>query len=570
MKTNNTPRAGSPDTHPHQATLALIQLNRFGDIIQTAQAIEELKKTHPNYRVVLIARTQFAKPMDGVLNKYFDHVYTIDAKKILFSSETTGLKNAIAELNSFLSQINGEKIDVLINLSFSKTSSYLASLIPSTHKIGLYQDLSNRMVINDKWSQVLYSTVMRGALNPFSLVDLFRNIIGIKPNTSTKKKLALASLKSNTIVVHPFASHERKAWKNEKWVEVIYRVLKENDGAMVQIVGAKNEVLRSQIICENPLLKTQSHRIQNLTGKTTIAELLEHLKRSRLFVGHDSMVGHLASLADTPTLTVSLGSVRPFETTPYHDKAYNLSPRTKCFPCFPTDACGFTQCHLDIPYQVVSSCVKQLFDHKELSADWAKNNISNFHASSIHLQRAQISKGQFQLEHLLDSPADTNEVFRSLYRVAWSFVIGDSEENLPIPKISTSAHKELLDSLVGLQHLFELSEFGKKYSRFILEEISSQMPSIAKIKDYSKKIDEIDHLQSLVYKTSPQLSPIVDYFAIRKANLYGDNVVKMTESSYYAFEECAHLCSIMYELIEKTISEHKLSTGKSTRPETNK
>jgi hypothetical protein len=229
-----------------------------------------------------------------------------------------------------------------------------------------------------------------------------------------------------------------------------------------------------------------------LTGKTTIAELLEHLKRSRLFVGHDSMVGHLASLADTPTLTVSLGSVRPFETTPYHDKAYNLSPRTKCFPCFPTDACGFTQCHLDIPYQVVSSCVKQLFDHKELSADWAKNNISNFHASSIHLQRAQISKGQFQLEHLLDSPADTNEVFRSLYRVAWSFVIGDSEENLPIPKISTSAHKELLDSLIGLQHLFELSEFGKKFYKIGIREINWSDNQISQIRSMAPKLMRLE------------------------------------------------------------------------------
>ena len=113
-------------------------------------------------------------------------------------------------------------------------------------------------------------------------------------------------------------------------------------------------------------------------------------------------------------------------------------------------------------------------------------------------------------------------------------------------------------------HLFELSEFGKKYSQYILEEISSKTPSIHKIKDYSKKIDEIDHLQGLVLKTSPNLAPIVDYFAIRKGNLFGDNVVTLTESSYYAFLECSNLCSALFELIENTISEHKNFTGKAS------
>ena len=35
----------------------------------------------------------------------------------------------------------------------------------------------------------------------------------------------------------------------------------------------------------------------------------------------------------------------------------------------------------------------------------------------------------------------------------------------------------------GLQHLFELSDFGKRYSRYILEEIASQTPSVNKIKE---------------------------------------------------------------------------------------
>lgn len=562
--------SNSPSPETHEATLAIVQLTRFGDLIQTVQAIEELKKSHPGYRIILIARSQFAKPLDFLIKNVFDKTYYLDSKKIFENSEINGLKQSSDALNSFLSGISSESIDVLINLSFSKSSSYLSSIIKSQHKIGAFYDFSNKLQINDKWSQFLYSTVMRGPLNPFSLVDLFKNIIGIKSSEQKEAPVNLTN-RSNTIVFHPFASQERKAWKAEKWVEVIYRTLKENDSYTVQLVGAKNEVLKSQLITENPLLKTFGHRIQNLTGKTTLAELSNELKKAKLFVGHDSMVGHLAATVKTTTLTVSLGTVRPQETTPYQTNAYNIAPRTKCFPCFPTDACSFTQCHHDIPYQIVSASIKQLIDKNEITAEWMKGSVSSFHISSVNFYRSRFHKGQMLLESLVENHIDGPDIFRSLYKVAWSFVISDTEINLPFPKLTPSTHRDLLESLTGIQHLFELSEFGKKYSHYILEEISSQTPSIAKIKDYSKKIDEIDQLQAMVLKTSPNLAPIVDFFAVRKANLFGDSIVKLTESSYFAFEECSSLCSILFELIENTISEHKMNSGKSnSRPDASK
>jgi len=564
---NNTDRIPEPELQV--PTLAILQLTRFGDLIQTVQAVEDLKKSHPEYRVILIARTQFAKPLEFLLKRVFTKIYCLDTKKIFENAEVQGLKSSFDNINSFLGEMSQESIDVLINLSFSKSSAYLASLIKSQHKIGTYFDYNNKMCINDKWSQIVYSTVMRGALNPYSVVDLFKNIIGIRSNEAKATPASVS--RSNTIIIHPFASQERKAWKAEKWVEVIYRVLKDNEQCTIQIVGAKNEVLKSQMITENPLLKTFGHRIQNMTGKTTMAELAMELKKARLFVGHDSMVGHLAAINNTPTLTVSLGSVRPFETTPYHNHAYNLAPRTKCFPCFPSDACSYNQCHHDIPYQIVSASIKQLFEQKEINAEWVKANISSFHMSSVNFYKGKINKGSMQLESLIENHQDTNDIFRSLYRIAWSFVINDTEENIPFPKLNNTTHKDLLEALTGLQHLFELSEFGKKYSRFILEEISSQTPSISRIKDYSKKIDEIDQLQALVQKTSPQLAPVIDYLAVRKGNLFGDNVVKLTESSYVAFDECANICSVLFELIENTIAEHKLSTGKlGTRSDASK
>ncbi|NOT79444.1 MAG: glycosyltransferase family 9 protein [Bacteriovoracaceae bacterium] len=543
-------------------TLAIIQITRIGDLIQTVQAVTDLRKLHSNYRLVLIARTQFAKPLQFILDQYFDKVYYLDTGSLNFNSPTGSIKNAVNSLDHFLDEIKNENIDALINLSFSNSSSYLASCISAKHKIGAYFDLNNKQQINDKWSQMLFSTVMRGSLNPYSLVDLFKNIIGVKP-LSPKTTLKTIPATIPNIIMYPFASSERKVWKAEKWVEIIYKTLKDNTKCTITLVGAKNEILKSQIIVENPLLKQFSARIINITGKTTIEELSNHIASSKLFVGHDSMVGHLAAFHCIPTLTIALGNVRPQETTPYQSNAITLSPRTKCFPCFPSDSCAYTQCHHDIPYQIVNNIIKNLLEDGVVDKEWIQKSNSNFHLSSVNIYKSHFQNEYFNLENLSDGSSEIQDLFRTFYKITWSFVLGDLEDNFPFPKLTPSTHKELLDALNGLQHLFELSEFGQKYSKYILEEISSQTPSIIKIKEFSKKIDEIDNLQVMVLKTAPLLGPIVDYAKVRKGNLFGDNIVKLTESSYYCFEESAQITRIMYELLQNTIAEYKISQGKS-------
>jgi putative component of toxin-antitoxin plasmid stabilization module len=104
MKANNNNRAPEPEIPV--TTLAIVQLTRFGDLIQTAQAVEELRRNHPGYRVILIARSQFAKPLDFVLKKTFDKTYYLDTKKIFANSEINGLKTSVAGLNLFLNELS--------------------------------------------------------------------------------------------------------------------------------------------------------------------------------------------------------------------------------------------------------------------------------------------------------------------------------------------------------------------------------------------------------------------------------------------------------------------------------
>lgn len=544
-----------------QKRMVVVQLTRIGDLIQTMSAVKQAKQTLPDLTLTLIARKSFASPIYNILKEVFDEIYLLDMAQILKGS---GLKSFLLNQKQFLNLINQNPNDVVVNLTYSKASMYLASLIQSNHKIGPYKGLDNKTRIEDTWSQYVYSNVLSAPLTPFSLVDLFSKVIGTKnfnpPKVEDAKRI-------NNIVLHPFASSDRKRWKDVKWVEYLYRLLSNNNDLTVNIVGSSLDRKMGMAIKSDPILQKFSHQIFVLAGSYSLEDVYELLKTAKLFVGHDSVVGHLASLAGTQALTLSLGTVRPYETTPYGDNNYVLFPRTKCFPCTPDQNCSFYQCHIDVPHNVVVECTKQILKTKNISIDELTKKCSDFHLKSLSIYKTDLSQTDLILRKIDTNYPNTMEIFQTLYRIAWQYFISEKEEEHTFPTIGKSNHTNLVNILTALQNLFELSEFGKKYSKYILQEVSTKTPDLTKIKEYSKKIDEIDNLQLMVKNSFPQLSPIIDYFNVVKANLKGENIVHLTESSYLNFSNTGMFSSIIYELIEKVLEKNKLRSENYSQKE---
>ncbi|OFZ27166.1 MAG: hypothetical protein A2381_10955 [Bdellovibrionales bacterium RIFOXYB1_FULL_37_110] len=556
MKANNIftdPGDNIPENAPK--TICLLQLTRIGDILQTYQAAEIFKQQYPHYKLILIARTRFAHPLSFLLRNVFDKTYYVD-QHVLKLDSSENLPDLVEAFKTIIDNLKNESISVLLNLSFSKSSGYLASIIPAEHKMGLVYDASNNVAIKDKWSQYIYSNVMGGPLNPFNLVDIFKSMLGHNlPALSHPQK---PFKKVSHILLHPFASHDKKMWKINKWEEILYQLLKNFPDIDISIVGSPEEIIYGKGIDDSPLLQKYKERLHNKIGKTSLEDIYNLFDNIDLFIGHDSMVGHLASIKNVPTITISLGTVRAKETSPYGEKNYTITPQTNCFPCFPQDKCEFYQCHFDISYQVLYSSLKEYMETGNITKEYQLKNSSCFHLNAVAIYKSKLSPiGFLQLDNILEEKSSVNDVFSTLYRISWQFILNNSEEPQKFLLLSTKSHQILLNTLNGLQHLYELSDFGKKYSRYILEEISSSIPRIEKIKEYSAKIDEIDSLTKLVKQTHPHLSPVIDFYTVQKGNLAGDNIVELTESSFLLYNDSLNAISVLYELIEKTITEHK-------------
>lgn len=538
--------------------LAIIQLTRAGDLVQTLQAASDIKRDKPQVQLTLVARKHYSDSLEFLLKSVFDNIVTIDTPK-LFSSN---LENAFEELTQTITRITTTPIDALINLSFCKPSQYLCGLISAKHKLGPWIGSDNQDYISDKWSQLLYSTVTQGPLNPFHLVDLFKLIIGVK----TKKEVVTttSSPRKPTIVVHPFASAERKRWKPHKWSEILYSLSKNHEDHTIYVVGAPNESILAQEIFSGQLIKTRKN-IVNSVGQTSLKDVFERLLEAKLFIGHDSLIGHLASVAKTRTMTLALGSVRPWETTPYGANNLVLSPRAKCFPCFPTEKCAQYICHSDIPYQVVTNFAGLMLQNKDLKQEIEKA-ASPFLTGSCRIFLSEFHKKSnlLDLAEIDIKSGNTADILRPLYRMTWALLLGELEENREFPHLSKDAHGKLLSVMDGIKYIYELSEFGKKYSLSIVEEVAKESPSLSKIKANSQKIDEIDKLLSLVKNSHPSLAPVIDYYNIARANLPGGNVVEIAQNSFFVYQDSSLATSILNELISKTLAEYKINLTKNS------
>lgn len=528
--------------------VAIIQLTRTGDLLQAYQVVKQAKAEYPNGHFTLIARDQFVKGIRFLLDDIFDEIYSIDTKSFFTGSD---FKAVQTNMHNFLQKINTTSFDMVLNLSFNKSSSYLSSLINSKVRLGLYRNTDGEVAIDDKWSQYVYATVMSGTQNPYNLVEIYRNMLGIKEFKAQENKEDFEDL----IVIHPFASNTKKRWGASKWVEVIYRLLKENPHHKLAIVGGVDDINDQNQIINSPMLKDYQSQLLPEAGQINIEGTYQLLSKARIFIGHDSMVSHLAAISNTPAVILSLGVVRPAETTPYFDKALNIVPKTKCFPCQISTICDLMPCHNDINHQSVVAVANLIINEEVISKDSLNKKISTFHLSSCKIYWSMISEnGSFQLFNLTDDFENSNEATHSFYRYIWDLYLKYEEGDLSAPMISKLTAEKMANELQGIQYLYEIYNFAAKFAKQLVEEAKAPNTKTETINELVSKLAEVDRLTDITKTTYPITKPIIEFFYVSKSNVPGNNLKEISENYLLFYYDASNLCAMLFELLEQTIA----------------
>jgi len=284
-----------------------IQLARLGDILLSAPALHALKRKYPDAQIDILVRPRFA---DAARLFNWLNVKILSTHDILEPLVTNNdVPKSLNQLDDLVTHLKAQNYDLVLNFSFSPFSSHLTKMISKSNSRGYSRYSDNSFAITDFTSGYFYSQVGIGRPNRIHVSDLLANLAEVMLEDSDFKLFECAR-DPEGIVIHIGASENSKAVSVDKWVMII-SALQQRNLTNIKLVGAAHESgLANQIVSR------VYFPIENLCGKTSIAELLNVIATAELVIGADSAPMHFATLCQVPCLNLSFSTVNFFETGP--------------------------------------------------------------------------------------------------------------------------------------------------------------------------------------------------------------------------------------------------------------
>jgi lipopolysaccharide heptosyltransferase II len=143
------------------------------------------------------------------------------------------------------------------------------------------------------------------------------------------------------VAIHPGARNgTAKRWPMRHYAELGDRLSRELD-AFVVVTGAPNELALS-----HEIMRRMTAPAFDLTGKTSLQELVALMAESDLVITGDSGPMHIACAVQTPTIALH-GPTEPAQSGPTGDLAVILRHQLWCSPCY--DSSATAECRFGNP-----------------------------------------------------------------------------------------------------------------------------------------------------------------------------------------------------------------------------
>ncbi len=334
--------------------IIILNLTRMGDLIQSTALFKKIKLIYPESRVKLIISKEFEEIAPFL--PYVDEIKPIDVtglSELLKANNfdlTIDVLKALADMFDGILQVN---YDLAVNLSHDEFSVYFLYILNSLKNIGISVNREGTIISNDEMIAYIFSAVKNRKVSVLNLVDLYERTI--KTNKTQNKqhvnKIYLDTKKideehngnkefevlkkygieeSDNIVSFAIgASTELKKWRYDYFAELAKMFLNGDIKTKIVLLGANYDVKAGGFI-ESIVA---NERLINLTGKTSVADLVYIVRRSNLLITHDTGTMHIGVAVGTKLIVIYTGNVGFLETGPYAENRLLVIPDIGCFPC---------------------------------------------------------------------------------------------------------------------------------------------------------------------------------------------------------------------------------------------
>lgn len=323
----------------------VINLTRFGDLLQCQPLIEDLHQQ--GQRVHLVCLDNFVSALP--LMRHVERAWPLPGARLMADMDKDW-RAAAARLLQFARTIRaGAAPDCVVNLTTTLPARLLAGLLAgeSAELRGFALDADGFGQNRGIWSTFLNSATANRLSAPFNLVDMFRMVgapyAQAQAHAQPRLRLAeppqqalaavaalLATAPPDTqgfVTMQLGASEQRRQWPAHYFAAAGDRLWRERRLCPV-LLGSP---------AERPLAEAYARAAHgpmvDAVGKTDLTQLAALLRQSRLLITNDTGTMHLAAGLGVNCLAIFLATAQPCDTGPYLPDCCCLEPALPCHPC---------------------------------------------------------------------------------------------------------------------------------------------------------------------------------------------------------------------------------------------
>ncbi len=297
--------------------IAILQLARYGDIIMTWPLVRALKRQYPGADITMIVRESYREALTGL--EEVDHCLLFKSRNLLepLFESIVDFDVSTARLDQWMSCLESQNYDWIINLSFSPLSADICSFFEGRSKItgySRYEDGSLR--IHGHLSQYFYDQVGADRLSRIHLMEIYARMLHIQllPEDYRLPDVPEFKVLRPYFTVHLGGSETHKVLDLKVLAKILSDMLsfEQRD---VLLLGSSQEIERSDELLT--YIPTHLHtRILNHIGKTKFIDLFSVLRNADFHFGGDSLPMQICMLTQTPVVLLSYPGTNFWETGP--------------------------------------------------------------------------------------------------------------------------------------------------------------------------------------------------------------------------------------------------------------
>ena len=518
--------------------ILIINLGRYGDLIQTTPLLRSLKGAYPSARVTLVAQKRFGAILP--LMAGYNRCILLDQDGLTHTlAEAEGIPAAFRALDEFLMNVGEVRYDLILNLTSTEFSAHLTALIDAATVAGKTSDTNGGTMVKSPWALYLYS-FLRGdsrRYNRINLADIFCNMAGLTPDghpvelheTEKGRRFATTFLVQAGRDHRPLiglqlgASDPVRCWPAASFAR-LSDMLQETAGVRTILLGSPGE--RPLADQARALMK---HEPLDAVGKTDIQELLSTLRLCTLLVSNDTGTMHFAAAGGIPTVMLTVGPASFFCTGPLSAGNLALQPPLPCSPCRYDLSCGNPVCRDSITVESVYNACLLLLGGPSPEGD--RNGIGLFRSDFA-------PDGYLQWQPLHHADRKTEELTRR-YAQLWKMVLG-SGFTVPGSGFGSGDTPEPL-----FPQLIRLTEEGCRVTKEIMT-AAKQIPlPLSRIGNLGEEEAGLESDIRCLAVATPDLSPLVDFMTILKENITATDLHVIAAATHDIYARINQLAALL-------------------------